>query len=1114
MNESKHENSFTHSGFFALRTPLLPFDELLAWGEGLEAPAAVADSARLEQALVRDRQRLRDRLREVVLRAEVREALFVASPDLDERLGDGLGEQLDSWLHQPDSDSDGKLERTLVRYFARMAGRATPFGLFAGCSVGTAGARTRLTIAGRGQYQRHTRLDMEYVVALGEALERQPGLRHALSFRPNSSIYHAAGRWRYAEARRNGTGRSLHFVGIADSDYLQTTLERARHGASLASLATALVEAEPDASLAEAEEYVGELIDHQVLESDLTPPLTGPEPAQTLAERLRGLAGGATAAERLEQVRQDLAALDAAGLGAAPQRYRALARQLEELPAHVELPRLFQVDLVKPAVATLGPEILEEIKRGVAILARLARPHRTDGLARFREAFRARYEGREVPLVEALDEEAGIGFEAEDGPAAAASELLEGLTFPQPVEETATWGRREQLLLGKLTQALAQGADEIALGPRDLDQLAVPDSRPLPDAFAVLAVVAASSEQALDRGAFRIHVPGAFGPSGASLLGRFCHADPTLRRHVEEHLRAEEALQPDAAFAEIVHLSEDGRLGNILCRPVLRGYEIPYLGRSGAGTQRQIPVTDLLVSVIGEQIMLRSARLGRRVVPRLTVAHNFGARAQGVYRFLCGLQGQGRASPLGWDWGVLRDASFLPRVVAGRIVLARACWRATGDELRALAAQRGAERFRAVQAWRASRRLPRWVALADGDNELPVDLDNVLSLETLIELVGNRDQTTLVELFLGPDQLCVRGPEGRFVHELIVPFVRNGEPGARSVECKPLEATAPLTHRPPPFALCSSRSTLRAARSFPPGSEWLYAKLYTGTLTADQVLRSVIRPLADAALGSGASDGWFFIRYGDPEWHLRLRFHGDSRRLQSEVWPALGEAMAPFLHDGRVWRVQLDTYEREVERYGGPEGIVLAERLFQADSEAVLALVEAFPEDARDDARWRLALLGMDGLLADLGFDPDVRRVIIRKAREAFAAEFRADAGLKHQLGNRYRQERGSVAALLDRPDGAWAPAWAILRRRSEQLAPIVAGLRDAERAGRLTLPLADLAPSYVHMHINRLLRSAQREQEYVLYDFLGRHHESLAARKADSRVIARETGLEEVSAR
>src|SRR6266568_12360 len=129
MSDPIHPNDFTPSGFFALRTPLLPFDELLAWSDGLEAPSQADDPARLEAAVAADRTRLRERLRTAFTRPEIREALFIASPDLEERI--------DLWLRQPESEPGQKIERALVRYFVRMAGRATPFGLFAGCSVGT-----------------------------------------------------------------------------------------------------------------------------------------------------------------------------------------------------------------------------------------------------------------------------------------------------------------------------------------------------------------------------------------------------------------------------------------------------------------------------------------------------------------------------------------------------------------------------------------------------------------------------------------------------------------------------------------------------------------------------------------------------------------------------------------------------------------------------------------------------------------------------------------------------------------------------------------------------------------------------------------------------------------
>jgi thiopeptide-type bacteriocin biosynthesis protein len=1083
MNERTRQTDFAPSGFFALRTPLLPFDDLLAWGADLEAPVAGDDPDRLEEALAADRARLRGRLRAVVARPEVREALFVASPDLEERL--------DVWLREPDSEAGQKMERALVRYFSRMAGRATPFGLFAGCSVGTLGPTTRLTLVERGRYRRHTRLDMDYVVALTEALAHEPEVRASLPFRSNTSPYRANGRVRYTEVRRNGKGWTHHRVALEASDYLEATLERARQGARLEVLVATLTATDPEAAPEEAAEYVAELIDNQVLVSELAPSVTGPEPIHGLVARLCELTPNRE--QRLEQTRAALEAIDDSGVGAAPERYRDIARQLADLPAPVELPRLFQVDLVKPVVeATLGRTVVDEIVRGVQLLHRLAPRSAKDVLARFRDAFQKRYEGQEVPLVEALDEEGGVGFDMLDGKVLDDSTLLEGLRFPPAAEATVAWGRRETVLLGKLGEALTGGANEIVLTARDLEDLASPiplspDVRgahgplPLPDAFAMMATVAAADKAALARGEFRVLLEGGRGPSGARLLGRFCHADPDLSRHVAEHLRAEEALRPDVVFAEIVHQPE-GRLGNILARPLLRTFEVPYLGQPGVPAERQIPITDLLVSVRGEDIILRSARLDRRVLPRLTSAHNFYA-SQGIYRFLGLLQEQGMVVELGWDWGPLGQAPFLPRVVSGRLVLSRATWRLGRDELRALGEARGTARFCAVQQWRARRRLPRWVCVADADNELPVDLDNVLSIETFVELVKGRDQATLVELAPGSEELCARGPEGRFVHELVVPFVRVSEP-----------TPSPLTTLP--------RGRGRrgvVVRSFPPGSEWLYTKLYTGAATADQVLAAVVRPVTKAALRSGAADCWFFIRYGDPDWHIRLRLHGEPERLWDEVWPALRAAVTPLLDDGRVWRLQLDTYEREVERYGGAEGIVLAERLFQADSEAVLSLVELYPEDARGDVRWRLALYGMDRLLADLGLDLNQRRNMLGELRVSFAAEFWADVNLQRQLGDRYRKERPALERLLSPENadegGVLAAGLAILRRRSLSWSPIIAALTAATAAGRLSQPLTELAKSALHMHANRLLRSAARAQELILYDFLHRLYVSRATR-------------------
>ncbi|HYC88602.1 MAG TPA: lantibiotic dehydratase [Thermoanaerobaculia bacterium] len=1071
---------FEPSGFFALRSPLLPFDELETWAEGVEATSALDDAGQLEQALTRDRARLRARLRQILERPEIAEALLLASPTLFEAAA--------NWHADPDSRKGKRAEDSLVRYFQRMASRPTPFGLFSGCSLGALDATTRLRLAPRAGYQKHTRLDMDYLFALCEDLGRDPALRGELTYRPNSSLYRAAGRLRYAEARMAGKARAHLLVALDSTDYLEATLALAAAGAKPAELAAALVAADPEGevTLEEAAEYVNQLIETQVLVSDLSPGVTGPEAIHGLEEQLAALPTGRVAAAALGGAREALATLDAEGLGVATGRYRSIAETLRELPTPVELSRLFQVDLVKPAAeARLGAAVVEELQRGLTLLHRLFGRTRQEVLDRFRQDFLERYgEGRWVPLVEALDDEAGIGFDRAEQRDSAP--LLHGLDLgrQQAGGATVSWGPLQTWQLRKLEAALARGEQEIELTEQDAEKLALRETHPLSDALAVTSVLAAASEEDADRGRFQLLWKGAGGPSGGRILGRFCHADAALEARLRDHLAAEEAVRPDAIFAEVVHLPQ-GRIGNILSRPVLRDYEISFLGRSGAPAERQIPLTDLQVTVANQRIVLRSARLGREVIPRLTSAHNFSL-GLGAYRFLCGLQDQGTINGLGWNWGALESAAFLPRVRSGRLVLQRARWRLSGEEIKALCTGSGAARFAGAQRLRAERRMPRHLLLADGDNELLLDFDNVLSVEAWLDVLEGRQDAFLFELFPRPGELCARGPEGAFVHELVMPFVR-ARSGAAGVSLPSLAAPAVAP-------------AVTVQRSFLPGSEWLYAKLYLGTATADTVLREVVGPVTREVLVSGAAHSWFFIRYGDPHWHLSLRFHGAPRRLVAEVVPALEAAIAPLLRDGRLWRMQLDTYDREIERYGGPAGIGLCERLFHADSEAVLSIVDMLEGDEGAAARWRLAACGIDLLLGDLGLDADGKRTILRQVRDGFFHEFGGGKPLRVQLDRKQRVERRALEALLDAVPGGTgelAPGLAILRHRSERNAPIAAELRRLEQARRLTIPVTQLAPSLIHMQVNRLIRSAQRAHELVLYDLLSAIYDSRAARAA-----------------
>ena len=1051
---------FEPQGFFLLRTPLLPVDDLEAWSAASRVSATIYDPAALAAAIEADRKAQREWLRGLLARPAVIEALHVATP--------ALLEALEEWRRDPDGRKGRRAEEALVRYAFRMAARATPFGMFAACTVGHVEPRNRLFLEPQHSYRRHSRLDMGYLFSLAGELNQDRELRRSLRYRPNSSIYRAAGRLRYAEARFNGPRINYHLVAVEPDEFLDAALARAADGATPDEIAAAVAASDPDGeiSLGDATGYVAELIDSQLLMSELWPALTGPEAVHGLIETLDRV--GREEAGMLRRAHEALLDLDRKGLGNDPDRYGEIAGTLEPLPQRTERDRLFQVDLFKPGEVSLAPAVLDEVARGLEALHRLAPPTVGDSLDGFRERFIDRYgTDRLVPLLEALDVEAGAGrpLSAMGGDA---SPLLDGLDFSGVDEpDKVRWGPREQLLLRKLMEAQAAGASEIVLDDDDLKGLETPRRPPLPDSFQAVAMVGAGGEDALAAGDFLVWVRTAFGPSGARLAGRFCHADEDIARLVSEQLRAEEALDPDAVFAEVVHVSP-GRIGNVASRPVLRDWEIPYLGVSGAPRERQIPLDDLLVTVEGEEVVLYSARLRRRVLPRLTSAHNFLLGNLAAYRILCSLQAQNMRSGVQWTWSPFGKLPFLPRVRYGRAILSRARWRVTTEELEDFAALRDADRFAAVRRWRERRGIPRRVLLSELESDLLVDFDHVLSVDAFVGAAGQIDAAfELTELWPSFEELPVHGPEGRFVHELTIPFVRHRAPTRR--------APAPPVHND-------------VERVFPPTSRWLYLQLYTGSATADLVLRDAVSPLVARAMESGAADRWFFIRYNDPQNHLRVRFGGEPARLR-EIIDWLPEFLDPLLAEGRIWRWQLDTYEREVERYGGPEGMEIAERIFHADSEAVLSILDDLAGDRGADWRWRVALVGIDRLLADFGFDLPGRRDVLSRLRRSFGNEFAAGAQLTRQLAQRLRETGDELYELLTAvtPDHPLAGSIAALERRSARLTPLVAELRAHESRGELTTRVDQLVTSYIHMFVNRLIRSDARRHELVLYDLLHR---------------------------
>jgi thiopeptide-type bacteriocin biosynthesis protein len=243
----------------------------------------------------------------------------------------------------------------------------------------------------------------------------------------------------------------------------------------------------------------------------------------------------------------------------------------------------------------------------------------------------------------------------------------------------------------------------------------------------------------------------------------------------------------------------------------------------------------------------------------------------------------------------------------------------------------------------------------------------------------------------------------------------------------------------------------------------------------DDLIAGPVRGLAAQALSSGMAEEWFFLRYSDPQRHLRLRFRGQPERLLQGLLPAVSAWAADLVEQELCQRFVVDTYEREIERFGGSAGMATAETLFAADSQAAADLLELLQIKHILLDRMTLAILSVDALLDGLGLDAKTRSEWGRKhvlSRRETSGEYRERKGTLRALladGDRVRREPGgdAIAAILDR-----------LRQSAGEAGTHFAEL---ERTGELARPLDELSNSFVHLHLNRLLGADGLTERRVL---------------------------------
>lgn len=237
--------------------------------------------------------------------------------------------------------------------------------------------------------------------------------------------------------------------------------------------------------------------------------------------------------------------------------------------------------------------------------------------------------------------------------------------------------------------------------------------------------------------------------------------------------------------------------------------------------------------------------------------------------------------------------------------------------------------------------------------------------------------------------------------------------------------------------------------------EWVAFHVFYAS-DANPIVVEVVRPLVAELRGEGKIEGWFFLKYWMEGPHLRVRFRPSEPSMRDEVIERATAAFEDFLrrrpalydtdteglddlykqmfiaeYGEQRWEVEygvdgsipfspnntvsIRPYERELDRYGGPVGIEIAEWHFEHSSDMVAELLSS------SNTHVRPVLLGLSAQLSLMTaytflHDDDAVLRFFQRYREFWESSYQQPSDDQHESFDKsFARARDSLSARIDR---------------------------------------------------------------------------------------------------
>lgn len=978
---------------------------------------------------------------------ELKEAVAVSSLDLISTI--------------MDEKIDKKQEDAIINYFIRAVARSTPYGLFSGIGNCKFGASTDIMRVGEGSSaQKYCKVDMEWFYALIERLEKDKDILRNVNVIFNKQCYVCGERIinpylsNYGQGASDTEGKNINKSRILYTKQVKYVQQQASEWISYKELLNNILLNNINVPQEVIEKFLLQLIENEYLLTDLRIPLSSTDPLEQLVDKMKNY----QLDDKNKKLYKDLVDINnlrnkynKQEIGRGISDYIELCNKMKSI--HRSKNYLSVITSIGLENKTICSKVKDKlIKFSEFLVAFSTQDNESPYLIEYKKRFVEKYGAYiEVPILELFDPTLGLG------------DPYSSTNFQNKSYLSSKKEMIKKYMYDKILFSLKKGEKKVVLEKEDIKFFQGLNDKSsnlrYSNTFELNINILAKDNVSIDNGEFKIAIAPSIGSHMAGkMLNRFYSTLDEQSRNSLKSIYEFNINSSPYVLVDTSYLPKAGRINNICAGNRNFKYSLDC-GLSTEIDKESITMDDILVGYNSQidRLYIKSKNLNKLIK---VFSHSMLNRMvdNHLIRFIWEVS-------YAYEIHVLEnllsienyDLQYIPQIEYEDVIICRERWKIWKNELVDLnsfeAFRKNFNKF--MIKWGIS----RFIYIVEHDRHLLIDTENSICMNCLYqESKKILKKSSFITIQSAENDLWLEDwKKNKYFSELVVQFVdaeNNISNTHFSYNIGHIKTNTQVDKNKSNVSIWDKGRLYRAG-----DNGWIYFKIYLEDKKCNEFLAKCLLPFIKLLLDEQSISQFFYIRYADPGFHIRFRIQVRDLNNKYDVMNEFTKWFKEVEDKGFANRYIIDTYEREIERYGGIEAIDMAERVFYWDSLLALKLIDIKERNVNHFDDDLIAVALMYSILAHY-----VENKIIEEECLSVIID-------QHEFRNEFRQARDKYMLAIQNPSELpiYKSIEDIVHERGKAIKDYYKTIVNLDNEEKLTNTKWDILMSLLHMFCNRI---------------------------------------------